>query len=94
MATRTITQSDSIAAYYTEMSEMIGLRALKTFRIVWVSTVLLAVYWVAVQAGANPWPTALYFLAGILLTAGVEIAELEALRKLTNLNISFSSDQE
>lgn len=90
MATST-QRRKSITEYYTEMSEMIGLRALKTFRIVWVSTVLLAVYWVAVQAGAQPWPTGGYFITAILAVAGVEMAELEALRKLTNLNISFSS---
>lgn len=93
MATSSFDHHQSISEYYTEMSEMIGLRALKTFRIVWVSTVLLAVYWVAVQAGAQPWPTGLYIIGGILLTAGVEIAELEALRKLTNLNISFSQEK-
>lgn len=82
----------TIGEYYTEMSEMVGLKALKAIRISYVSTVLLGAFWVAVQAGADPASTLPWIVGGILLVTGVEIAELEALKKLTSLSVSFSKD--
>ena len=82
----------TISEYYTEMSETVGLKALKAIRISYVATVLLGAYWVAVQAGADPASTLPWIVGGILLVTGVEIAELEALKKFTNLSVSFSKD--
>ena len=93
MATTTKRTQQTIGDYYAEMSELIGVKTLKAIRIAYVTTVLLAVQWIAVEAGADPATVTPWIVGGILLVAGVEIAELEALKKLTSLSISLDDDR-
>jgi len=91
MATTTKRTQQTIGEYYGQMTET-GVKALKAIRIAYVSTVLLGAYWVAVQAGADPESTLPWIVAAILLVAGFEIAELEALKKFTSVSISVGKE--
>lgn len=85
-------QFQDITEYYREMSKHVGIARYKFLRISLVSIIIGWVFRIAVQAGADPQALFPWAVGGILLVAGVEIAELEALKKLTEISISVGND--
>lgn len=89
MSTPPHTYRQSLGAYYDQMSNHVDVFRWKVLKTVVVSLVFLGVYWVAVQAGADPEAILPWIVGGILITAGVEFGELEAIQ---GLSISIGKD--
>jgi len=93
MATRQNRQT--IQEYLKRMDEDgVDVRRWKAVKVLGIAMVFLAMYYVAVDAGADPTGRMFWaILMSILLVGGVEVSELEMLHKLKNANISIGLDE-
>lgn len=94
MATKQDRQS--IQEYLKRMeNDGVDVRRWKAIKTVGIALVFFGMYYVAVDAGADPTGNLFWaILVGILLVAGVELSELEMLHKLKNANITIGLDND
>ena len=93
MATRQNRQS--IQEYLKRMEDGgVNVKRWKAIKVLGIAVIFLVMYYIAVDAGADPTGRMFWgILASILLVGGVEVSELEMLHKLKNANISIGLEE-
>lgn len=83
-------QRQTIQEYLAIMDEHVDVRKWKAVKTLGIAITFFAMYYVAVDAGADPTGRMFWaILVGTLLVAGVELSELELLAKLKNASIDI-----